>query len=254
MVTTPPAGVVKVTANFKAQNMEFWANQNGVAPGTPGAVPLTRFFIIDRWGNEYIMHASGQSDPTSVQSAFNAAVLPPGWKKVTRTLKNNLFLHPAEGSDGTFHYLVFRDSTDNTYHQTKWSNRGNLEAMVDGSAMPIWGGQDANVIKGDQGDKNDDTIHGAGGNDTLSPGRGKDEVWGDAGLDTVNLSGTGGDWRLAGFDTAEKKIVLRPTQTRGRASQSTKTLYFVERVRVGGQTYSASKIMRMKVGQTLSSR
>jgi hypothetical protein len=254
MVTTPPAGVVKVTANFKAQNMEFWANQNGVAPGTPGAVPLTRFFIIDRWGNEYIMHASGQSDPTSVQSAFNAAVLPPGWKKVTRTLKNNLFLHPAEGSDGTFHYLVFRDSTDNTYHQTKWSNRGNLEAMVDGSAMPIWGGQDANVIKGDQGDKNDDTIHGAGGNDTLSPGRGKDEVWGDAGLDTVNLSGAGGDWRLAGFDTAEKKIVLRPTQTRGRASQSTKTLYFVERVRVGGQTYSASKIMRMKVGQTLSSR
>ena len=100
-----------------------------------------------------------------MQAAFNAAVLPSGWKKITRTLEEDKFLHPAEGSDGSFHYLVFRDSTDNTYHQTKWSNRGNLEGVVDGSAMPIWGGQDANVIRGDQGDKDDDTIHGAGGND-----------------------------------------------------------------------------------------
>lgn len=39
---TPPPGVVKVTANYKAQYLKFWANQDGVAPGTPGAVALER--------------------------------------------------------------------------------------------------------------------------------------------------------------------------------------------------------------------
>lgn len=253
MVTTPGAGVVKVTANFKAQNMEFWANENGVDPGTPGAVPLTRFFIVDQWGNEYIMHASGQQDQSQVQASFDSAVLPSGWKKITRTLKENKFLHPAEGSDGSFHYLVFRDSADNTYHQTKWSNKGNLEGVVDGSAMPIWGGQDANLISGDQGDKVDDTIHGAGGNDNLKPGRGDDEVWGDAGTDTVWLKGKLSDWRLDGVDFGEDKIILTTTRARAAAGRATKTLYFVERVRVGGEVLTARKIMRLKVGKKLSS-
>lgn len=254
MVTTPGAGVVKVTANFKAQNMEFWANENGVEPGTPGATPLLRFFIVDQWGNEYIMHASGQQDQADVQAAFNAAVLPAGWKKITRTLKENKFLHPAEGSDGSFHYLVFRDSSDNTYHQTGWSNRGNLEGVVDGSAMPIWGGQDANVIRGDQGDKNDDTIHGAGGNDKLIPGRGTDTVWGDAGIDTVYLRGFASDWRVEGVDFGEKKLILSTGTARAAAGgRSTKTIYYAERLRFeGNAALAVRRAMRLKLGQKLS--
>ena len=71
LVTTPPKGSVKVTVNYKAQNMKFWANQEGVPAGTSGAVPLNRYFIIDQWNNEYIMHASSQSTDASVQQAFN---------------------------------------------------------------------------------------------------------------------------------------------------------------------------------------
>lgn len=61
-VTTPPPGVVKVTANFKAQDMKFWANQDGVAPSSESAQALDRYIVADRWGNHYIMHASGQAD------------------------------------------------------------------------------------------------------------------------------------------------------------------------------------------------
>src|SRR5439155_414662 len=76
LVVTPPPGVVKVTANYKGQNIKFWANENGVRTGTPGAVPLDRYFVTDQWGNEYIMHASGQLDQSQVAAAFEAAVLP----------------------------------------------------------------------------------------------------------------------------------------------------------------------------------
>jgi hypothetical protein len=76
--------VVKVTANYKAQNIKFWANEGGVSPGTSGAVPLDCYFVTDQWGNEYIMHASGQLDQSQVAAAFEAAVPRPGWTKSTR--------------------------------------------------------------------------------------------------------------------------------------------------------------------------
>jgi hypothetical protein len=115
-VTTPPPGVIKVTVNYKAQDMKFWANQDGVAPGSAGAVPLDRYFITDQWGNEYIMHASGQINQADVGAAFDAAVLPVGWSKRVAQLGEDLILNPAQGSDGSYHYLVFRDSADNSYH------------------------------------------------------------------------------------------------------------------------------------------
>jgi hypothetical protein len=34
---SPPPGVVKVTANYKAQDMKFWANEGGVRSGTEAA-------------------------------------------------------------------------------------------------------------------------------------------------------------------------------------------------------------------------
>jgi Ca2+-binding RTX toxin-like protein len=190
LVTTPGAGVVKVTANFKAQDMKFWANQNGAAVGSAGAVALDRYFVTDQWGNQYVMHASGQTEQSKVAAAFDAAVLPAGWTKTTRTLSEDLILNPAQGSDGSYHYLVFRDSADNTYHQISWSGGGSLAGQVDG--MPIWGGQTGDSLAGDASGARNDLIHAAGGTDQVSGGAGNDTLWGDAGSDAV-FGGTGND-------------------------------------------------------------
>jgi hypothetical protein len=191
---SPPPGVVKVTANFKAQNMMFWANAGGVQSGTRGAISLDRYFVEDQWGNLYIMHASGERVQDDVPKAFEAAILPPGWKKWVRQLKQDLVLNPAQGADGSFHYLVIRDSADNTYHQIGWSPRGSLMAQIE--RMPIWGGEDDDWLAGDVGGMRDDVIHGAGGHDILVPGLGHDEIWGDAGIDTVVLSGRKSQWQI----------------------------------------------------------
>lgn len=244
MVTTPAAGVVKVTANFKAQDMEFWANEDGVAPGTEGAVPLTRFFVRDRWGNEYVMHASAQDTPEDVEAAFDSAVLPAGWTKITRNLAQDLYLHPAEGSDGSFHYLVFRDSTDNTYHQMKWGNRGALQAQIPETGMPIWGGNDANVLAGNN---RANTMHGAGGNDVLIPWNGHDQVWGDQGIDTVVLRGKVGSWRLVALSKASKTVVIRKGTER-------KVLKYTERLRFSNATIVINSLRPRDVGRMLFER
>lgn len=205
LVETPPPGVVKVTANFKAQNIKFWANEDGAAPGTPGAVPLTRYFVRDRWGNEYVMHASGEDTPSGVARAFDEATLPPGWEKIERALRQDLVLRPAEGSDGSFHYLVFRDSADNTYHQVEWADRGALQARVEGPAMPIWGGEDRDLLAGGPGA---DLIHGAGANDKITPRGGADEVWGDAGFDTVVIRGKSSRYELVRISGDRRRLVL----------------------------------------------
>jgi hypothetical protein len=191
---SPPPGVVKVTANYKAQNMKFWANEGGVRSGTRGAVPLARYFVEDQWGNFYIMHASGELDQNDVADAFEDAILPQGWKKSIRHLKKDLVLNPAQGADGSFHYLVIRDSADNTYHQIAWSPRGSLMAQIEG--MPVWGGEGNDTIAGDVGGLRHDFIHGAGGHDVLIPGLGDDEIWGDDGIDTLVLSGLRSQWEI----------------------------------------------------------
>jgi len=206
-VITPPPDVVKVTANYKGQNLRFWANENGVEPGSADAVPLDRYFVTDPWGNEYIMHASGQNDPSQVASAFEAAVLPEGWTKEVRQLSENLTLHPAEGADGTFHYVVIRDSADNSYHQITWSDTGSLAGQTE--SMPIWGGNDDNVLAGDVGGIWDDLIHGAGGDDTLVPGLGDDTIWGDADTDTVVLPGASTDY--AWIDASDDRTYVAMT-------------------------------------------
>lgn len=205
-VTTPPPGVVKVTANYKAQYMKFWANQGGVAPGAQGAVALDRYVITDQWGNRYIMHSSGQVDQAAVGAAFDAAVLPAGWSKKVVQLAEDLILDPARGSDGTYHYLVFRDSADNAYHQIYWSGKGSLATQLDG--MPIWGGQTDDELAGDE---DDDLIHGAGGHDRVSGGAGEDELWGDAGNDIL----TGGKGRDSLFGN-EGNDMLRGGSQRDR--------------------------------------
>lgn len=203
-VSTPPPGVVKVTANYKAQDMKFWANQDGAAPGTEGAVALDRYLINDQWGNQYIMHSSGQINQADVRAAFDAAVLPDGWSKKVVQLEEDLILNPAQGSDGSYHYLVFRDSADNAYHQISWSGKGSLAAQLDG--MPIWGGQTDDKLSGDA---DNDLIHGAGGNDLVSGFAGKDELWGDMGNDTL----TGGDGRDSLFGNEGNDLLKGGSQS-----------------------------------------
>jgi hypothetical protein len=186
-------------------------------------------------------NASGKNTPDEVEQAFDAAVLPPGWTKSKRFLSEDLILHPAEGADGTFHHLVFRDSADNTYHQYRWSDRGQLQAQVDGSAMPIWGGQDANVPAGGRGV---DIIHGAGGDDTLRPGRGNDEVWGDAGTDTVELPGPARRYRLASVSDGGRTVVLRRGEER-------KTIKYAERLKFGDRTVKVSSLRERDAGKRL---
>ncbi|MCP0914552.1 hypothetical protein NKV53_09395 [Legionella sp. 27cVA30] len=160
--TTPPAGVVKVTANYKAQEMKFYANENGVPPGTPGAVPILRFYLIDPWGNEYIMHASAQDNPTDVKAAFDAAILPPGFRKVSRYLKKDFILRPATGPDNAFEYNLLRDNENNTYHQRKWNAKEiTITSRIQRSGMPIWGGKLGNTLKITR--SFDNTIYGDGG-------------------------------------------------------------------------------------------
>ena len=233
LVTTPPPGVVKVTVNMKAQNMKFWANQNGVKSGTKGAIPLNRYFIKDQWGNEYIMHASGKSTDAEVQQAFEAAVLPPGWTKSIRQLKKDLTIYPSASSDGIYQYCVFRDSADNTYHQIGWSKTGNLQAQV--PEMPIWGGQKNDVLAGDANGASDDLLHGAGGNDRLSPGLGNDTVWGDQGVDTVVLPGDWKEYTVAQLSSDLTNLVLT-------GPYGTKTIRYCEFLRFEDRQLSIRSI------------
>ena len=182
---TPPAGDIKITTNYKAQNMEFWATEDN----TPEGEKIMRYFVIDNWGNKYIAHATSADSPEALDEAFEAAVLPEGWKKEKRYLDKNLIIRPAEGSDGSFHYLVLRDNADIGYHQMAWGKKGQLQAQV--PDMPIWGGQKADVIFGYAGKKRSERniIHGAAGSDRLIPGPRSYDLWGDAGKDTAELPG-----------------------------------------------------------------
>ena len=145
-VTVPAAGTVKATVNYKAQDMKFYANESDVPTGTPGAIPLARFIVIDQWGNKYIMHASDGTNQSEVESDFAAAILPAGWSKQTIYLTDDFILQPATSPGNQYEYNLFRDSADNTYHQFYWSPQGiTLSAQTQG--MPIWGGNGVGNIR-----------------------------------------------------------------------------------------------------------
>ncbi len=228
--TTPLPGTVKVTANYKGQNMKFWANADGVPSGT---LPLDRYFVRDEWGNEYIMHASSAEGANRVRQAFEAAVLPVGWQKFVRRLAEDLVLHPAEGADGSFHYLVIRDSADNSYHQVSWSSQGSLMAQVPG--LVIWGGEGDDTLFGDANGLSDDFIRGAGGNDVIHPGFGNDVVWGDAGHDTVVLPGL----RSVYFVVSEDDTSVSLSDGR-----FVKTLHHVEQLTFNDGSISMASFLR----------
>lgn len=204
---TPAPGDIKITTNYKAQNMEFYAYEGGGDSGTP----IMRYFITDQWGNEYIAHATSAETPEELADAFNAAVLPEGWAKDARYLEENLIIRPAEGSDGSFHYLVLRDSADIGYHQISWGREGQLQAQV--PDMPVWGGQEDDRLEGYAGPKKTERnlIHGAAGDDRLIPGPRSADLWGDAGLDIAVLPGRWGQYRVvsASQDGSDVQLAVR---------------------------------------------
>lgn len=209
-IVTPAEGIVKVTANYKGQNIKFYA----IDPDT--GLAIERYFIIDEWGNEYVMHASNHDNVDDVRSAFDASVLPVGWTKSARTLTEDLILNPAQGAGNLYHYLVFRDSADNTYHQIGWGNQGQLASQIEG--MPVWGGQDDNFLYGRD---SDDVIYAGDGADIIALDAGNDYVDGGAGMDS------------AGFDFASTAISSVGLSADGltvmvRSDAQTKTLVSIE--------------------------
>lgn len=148
LTVTPPAGVVKLSANYKAQLMKYYVNENDVPLGTPGAVPILRYFITDEWGNKYIMQASDYDTPEQVTASFVAAVLPVGWTKEMKYLTEDFILYPASGPGNSFEYALIRDNQNNTYDQIYWAPSGvMLAAQIQEPGMPIWGGLSTNVLR-----------------------------------------------------------------------------------------------------------
>lgn len=162
LTVTPPPGVIKLSSNYKAQLMKYYANENDVPPGTPGAVPILRYFITDQWGNKYIMQASDYDTPAQVTASFDAAILPAGWTKEMSYLAEDFILYPAVGPANTFQYALIRDNQNNTYDQFYWSPSGtSLASQIQEPGMPIWGGLSKNVIR--IVNSFDDLIVGGGG-------------------------------------------------------------------------------------------
>jgi hypothetical protein len=189
-VPTPLKGTVRYSANTKNQIMYFWAREGNVATGAP----IKRYFITDRWGNRYIMMASGALNAADKDAAFKAAVLPAGWRKSTGRLSKTLAAMPAHDNDGAAQYNIFRDSGDNSYVQIGWGKHGVSIAQQIGDTMPIWGGRAGDYLRGTNGN---DIIHGAEGNDTIVTGLGDDVVFGDGGkANTAILPGRVVSYRM----------------------------------------------------------
>lgn len=142
-VTTPYPGTVKVTTNYKAQDMKWWEYESGYTYGNK----IARYFITDPYGNQYIMHASGESTPATVLQAFKSAVLPNGWTKQGPVfLTQDKILTPSVAPGYIYEYTVIRDSADNTYHQCVWGLDGtSTNGQIQG--MPIWGANVPTTLK-----------------------------------------------------------------------------------------------------------
>lgn len=194
-VTDPVPGALKLTVNYKAQNMLFYADD----PTT--GEPIERFFVRDPYDNVYIMHASAATDPAGVESAFNAADFPTGWIKYSTYLPQDLEIQPAQGVGNLYEYTLLRDNADNTYHQMSWGNSGQITAQVPG--MPIWGGQTDNVLYGTSGN---DTIYAGGGNDVIAAGRGSDFIDGGAGTDTAVFEGMFKDYFISHLSNGQVTV------------------------------------------------
>lgn len=187
-ILVPVAGAVKLTINYKAQNMLFHAREDN----DPAKPQIARYFVKDAYDNIYIMHAAGSSDPAQILASFNAARLPPGWKRFATVLPRNLVITPSIGSNDRLEYTLLRDEKDSTYHQVYWGSKG-LPAQDVTGPMEIWGGNTSDTLFGAPGHD----IYAAGGNDTIHPGPGSHHIDGASGIDTCHYEGAAADYQIS---------------------------------------------------------
>lgn len=199
-VTVPASGSVKLTVNYKAQNMLFYARQNN----NPTQAQITRYFVKDSYDNIYIMHAAASSDPSEILASFNAATLPPGWKRYATVLPQNLVITPATGMNNMMEYNLLRDNMDSTYHQVYWGSKG-LPAQDVSGPMEIWGGNTSDTLFGAP----DHDIYAGGGNDSIYPGAGSHMIDGGSGLDTCNYEGAPTDYKIAQLANGQSTVTKK---------------------------------------------
>lgn len=199
-VTIPVAGTVKLTVNYKAQNMLFYAHQNNRA-----AEPLIpRYFVKDAYDNVYLMHAAASSDHAVILANFNAATLPPGWKRYTTTLPQNLAITPATGMNNLMEFNLLRDNMDSTYHQVYWGSKG-LPAQDVNGPMEIWGGNTSDTLLGAP----DHNIYAGAGNDAIYPGAGTHLIDGGTGLDTCYYEGVSTDYKVTQLSNGQHTVTKK---------------------------------------------
>ena len=181
-----PPGSLQVFANWKNQPMTFSAD------GT------MRHFIVDEFGNEFILGAYNQSYSTAdaVQSQFDSVVLPSGWTKSSRTLNADLTIFPTPASTGgnsEYEFNQVRDANQNNYFQYIYSESGDsVYQKIPG--MAIYAGPADETRNGTEWS---DFIHGGTGNDKLNGYQGNDSIYGDDGNDKL-YGGDGNDYLFGG--------------------------------------------------------
>lgn len=199
-VIVPVSGSVKLTINYKAQNMLFYAHHDN----KPSEAPITRYFVKDSYDNIYIMHAAASSDPAEILANFNAAELPTGWTRFATILPQNFVITPATGSNNLMEYNLLRDNMDSTYHQVYWGSKGLPAQDVDGP-MEIWGGNTSDTLFGKPGHD----IYAGAGNDLIYPGIGSHKIDGGTGLDTCNYDGSPSDYQISQLSNDQFKVTKK---------------------------------------------
>jgi len=217
LTTTPPAGVIKYSANTKNALVTWLAKD---ADGKP----IERYFIRDAWGSLYIMQTSGATEQADVRRNFLSAELPKGWRMCVGFLKKDLTTSPAYDAAGYSQFNIFRTSADDAFQQITWNARGRSIAQQIPD-MVIWGGPTANTLRGRRGQNN--LMHGAEGDDRIVVLGINDRINGDAGFDTAVFRGTRSRYVVTPLAADGSLVEVR---TRFGAERVT-TLSNVERLR-----------------------
>ena len=184
-----PSGVVVYTNNNKNQVLVFTARDLDTNQR------ILRFFVTDQWGNKYIMKSSNSANNTTetIKAAFEAAVLPKGWRKSMEYLTRDLCVSPVYGGDYLATFQEFRDSTDSAYSQITWGKKGWGVAQEIGSPMSMWTSSKGSRLRGTP---KQDLMYGGPGNDVFVPDTGNDIVDGGDGVNVVSLSGSSSSYEI----------------------------------------------------------
>jgi len=201
-----PKGVVMYTSNNKNQITIFTARN----PETK--LPVLRYFVTDPWGNKFIMKSSNNAytTPESITAAFNASVLPKGWRKSMGYLPKDLCISPIYGGDYISAYQEIRDSADSAYSQFVWGEKGWGVAQKIGYPMPMWTSARGSLLRGTPGM---DLMYGGPGNDVFVPSSGDDIVDGGAGFNVVVLKGSKRNYTVTVADGVATVVGYGSTKT-----------------------------------------